>query len=331
MVSTTCGQRWLVMIKLFQSFLILTQWLSAIGLVVLILLLLPLSVPRRTRLFASQAMYIVSYLWGVALWMIATAILLNAWGVVGFVIGVLLVGFGSVPLACVACVITGDWLNLGALVLGVLLVFGLRAIALRLLKSVAAQSPGMNPLNRLLSVFKKKPTSPTEADKRWLQGYQAFKAGKKSFAEKRDQEALEYFDIAIECGIQDAEVYGLRGSCLQTLEWNLDAIDDFSRAIALEPEDCNNYYQRAMSKTATGDANGFLADIQEAIRLSKVVSALNHTYNLGAKDMGWKSTAAMYEGQAALSADWPDFIIDKNIERTKLRGRRGTTTNARNV
>lgn len=134
------GKDGLVMIKLFQSFLILTQWLSAIGLVVLILLFLPLSVPRRTRLFASQAMYIVSYVWGVALWMVATAILLNAWGVAGFVIGVLLVGFGSVPLACVACAITGDWLNLGALVLGVLLVFGLRAIALRLLKSVAAQS-----------------------------------------------------------------------------------------------------------------------------------------------------------------------------------------------
>jgi hypothetical protein len=136
------GQDVLIMIKLFQIFLNLTQWLSVLGLVVLILLLLPLSLPKKTRPFASQAMYIVSYVWGVALWMAATAILLNVWGVVGFVIGVLLLGFGSVPVACIACVITGDWLNLGALVLGVLLVFGLRAIALRLRTSVAAQLLG---------------------------------------------------------------------------------------------------------------------------------------------------------------------------------------------
>ena len=129
------------MIKLFQGLLNLTQMLSGLGLVVLILFLLPLSIPKRTRLFASQTMYIVSYVWGVALWMTATALLLNVWGMVGFVIGVLLLGIGSVPVACVACVISGEWLNLGALILGVLLVFGLRAIALRLLTSVAVQSP----------------------------------------------------------------------------------------------------------------------------------------------------------------------------------------------
>jgi tetratricopeptide (TPR) repeat protein len=142
------------------------------------------------------------------------------------------------------------------------------------------------------------------------------------FSARRDQEAVDCFDKALECGIEDAELFGLRGSCLQSLEWHLDAIDDFTRAISLEPDDCNLYFQRAMSKTATGDQLGFQADIQQAIRLSKMDNALNRNYNQGAKEMGWPTAAAMYEGQAALSGHKPDFIIEKDVERTMRRGRR---------
>ena len=179
----------------------------------------------------------------------------------------------------------------------------------------------MNPLSSLLNFFGKKSTAQTEANEKWLQGHRAFEAGKKHFSERRDQEAADCFDTAVECGFKNATLFGLRGSCLQSLKWHLDAIDDFTKAISLEPQDCNLYFQRAMSKSSAGDEQGFLADIQDAIRLSKVDSALNRSYNLGAKDMGWQSAAAMYEAQAVRS-DLPDFIRDKNIERAKLRGRR---------
>jgi hypothetical protein len=66
-----------------------------------------------------------------------TALLLNLWRVV---IGVLLLGFRSVPVAGIARVIAGESLNAGELLLGVVVVFGLRAIALRLLTSVASAS-----------------------------------------------------------------------------------------------------------------------------------------------------------------------------------------------
>jgi tetratricopeptide (TPR) repeat protein len=180
----------------------------------------------------------------------------------------------------------------------------------------------MNPFTGLTSLFKRNPSGSTEANKRWLQGYKAFEDGKKYFAERRDQEAVDCFDTAVENGFEGATLFSLRASCLQSLEWDSDAIDDFTKAISLEPEDCNHYFQRAMSKNAIGDQQGFLADIQEAIRLSKVDNALNRNYNLGAVKMGWQSTAAMYKGQAALSAEEPDFIRDRKIERAKLRGRR---------
>ena len=179
---------------------------------------------------------------------------------------------------------------------------------------------------KLLDLFRKKPSVSAEANERWLHGHRAFEAGKKHFAARREQEAVGCFDAALEYGFETAALFSLRGTCLQSLGWHLDAIDDFTKAISTEPQDCNLYFQRAMSKSSTGDEQGFIADIQDAIRLSKVDSALNRNYNLGAKDMGWHSTAAMYEGQAALSADSPDFIIDKKIERTKLRGRRKDKT-----
>lgn len=187
----------------------------------------------------------------------------------------------------------------------------------------------MNPLSSLLNLFRKKPSVSTEANERWLQAHHAFEVGKKHFADRRDQEAVDCFDKAVECGFEDVALFGLRGSCLQSLKWHIDAIYDFTKAISLEPQDCNLYFQRAMSKSSTGDQQGFLADIQDAIRLSKVDSALNRNYNLGAKDMGHKSTAAMYEWQAAMS-DMPDSLRDRllseRIERTKLRGRRKDKT-----
>ena len=83
----------------------------------------------------------------------------------------------------------------------------------------------MNPLSSLLNLFRKKPSASTEANERWLQGYHAFEAGKKHFAERRDQEALDCFDTAVECGFEDETLFSSRGSCLKALEWHLDAID----------------------------------------------------------------------------------------------------------
>ena len=189
----------------------------------------------------------------------------------------------------------------------------------------------MNPLTSLLSFFKTKPSVATEGNKKWRRGYNAFEAGKKHYAEQRTEEALDCFDTAVECGFEDGTLFGLRGSCLQTLEWDLDAIDDFSAAISFEPQDCNNYYARAMSKQGAGDPQGALADIQEAIRLSRVDNALNRHYDSGAKEMGWPSTAARYEVDELRLASFfngemagfmRDALIARNIERTKLKGRR---------
>lgn len=178
----------------------------------------------------------------------------------------------------------------------------------------------MNLLSSLLNFFRKKPSASTEAAAIWLRGYKALEAGKEHCAAKRDQQALDCFDTAIECGFKDGEVFAARGGCLQALEWHFDAIDDFSNAISLEPHDCNHYFQRAMSKQSVGDKDGFLADAQEAIRRSKIDNQLTRHHNREAKEMGWESAAAIYEVQLLV---WmPDFVRVDRIKRAELRGRR---------
>src|SRR5262249_20484989 len=126
-----------------------------------------------------------------------------------------------------------------------------------------------NSMKGLFNLFKRKPKESAEANRKLLEGGLVFEHGKSHYLAHRDQEAVNCFDKAIECGLEDAELFETRGSCLQSLEWHLDAIDDFTRAISLEPDDCNLYFQRAISKTASGDQLGFEADIQQAICLSK--------------------------------------------------------------
>ena len=56
---------------------------------------------------------------------------------------------------------------------------------------------------RLLNLFKRKPTGSTEANQRWIRGYEAFEAGKKHFAAGRDKDAVDCFDTAVECGFEE--------------------------------------------------------------------------------------------------------------------------------
>jgi len=151
---------------------------------------------------------------------------------------------------------------------------------------------------------------------KWMVGYHAFERGNAHFLANRLQEALVCFDEAISCGVDDAAIYGNRGSCLQSLGYNLDAIDDFNKAIAPETNDCNLYYMRSISRSAIKDYDGCISDLQEAIRLSRVDSALNKSYADYAKEMGWQNMAAKFEFDLCSAKDDAEFY-KRNCERQK--------------
>ena len=87
----------------------------------------------------------------------------------------------------------------------------------------------------------------------------------------------------------------MRGGCLQSLKFDLDAIDDFTKAIELDPEDSNYYFMRSISKGAVGDLHGRVDDLKEAIRLAGIDSASTRSHNAYAREKGYTDgVAGMY-------------------------------------
>ena len=164
---------------------------------------------------------------------------------------------------------------------------------------VSLQQPTTKNFFDTIGLFLKKPViEPTENEHLWREGYKALELGKALYFQKKEQQAIHYFDTAIDSGFEDAEVYGMRGGCLQSLQFDLDAIDDFTRAIEFDPEDSNNYFMRSISKEAVGDLPGHIDDLNEAIRLAGIDSASTRRYNAHARENGYMDgVAGMYQMQ----------------------------------
>lgn len=119
------------------------------------------------------------------------------------------------------------------------------------------------------------------------------------YIEKQKKEALKLFDKAIKNGYDSAEVYSLRGRCLNHLGFYFDAIEDFTKAINIKPKHgiASNYHMRSIIKDTVFDYEGSLADIEEAIRLSKLDNDDNEYWNDYAKKTGFKTATQFYEWQ----------------------------------
>jgi hypothetical protein len=102
--------------------------LAVTGIVLLIPFLLVSAVFRRTRRLCGHGTVAVSYLWGAALWMWAMLVLYHLWGSFGLVVGLVLLGIGSVPMACTAMLFHGEFAALAATILALLFTFGVRSL-----------------------------------------------------------------------------------------------------------------------------------------------------------------------------------------------------------
>jgi WD40 repeat protein len=102
--------------------------LACIGTLLLLPLIAVSAVSPRSRRFCGQGIVLVSYSWGIALWMWATLVLYQLWGVFGLVAGLVLVGVGSVPTACVALLFHGQIKVVLLTISAVVIVFAVRAL-----------------------------------------------------------------------------------------------------------------------------------------------------------------------------------------------------------
>ena len=107
--------------------------INAIAFLIILFVLLPLTIFRRTRAFGGGGIYISSFVFGLTLWVWSLLISYTLWGVGGVVAGLLLGGIGVVPIAFIASLFHGLWSIIGQILLLTAITFGTRFFGIYLM------------------------------------------------------------------------------------------------------------------------------------------------------------------------------------------------------
>ncbi len=160
----------------------------------------------------------------------------------------------------------------------------------------------------------------SEEEIRHSEGFEFYIKGMEFYEEKNFKEALTQFNTALEFGYE-SELSQYRADCLQYLGLYKESIEDYIKAISENPDDCNLYFCRSNSREETGDIDGAIKDLEQAIILSKVKSNLNENYFETAVKMGWpKGHTSMYEASLkSIQTDQRINQLKKRVDKLKNR------------
>lgn len=112
---------------LSREVLHLFNLLSLTTLAAFIVILLPLAIFSKTRSISGSIMVLVSFIFGVNLWLYGLLLTYLFWGGIVVCIGLIVLGIGVVPIAMFAAPLKGMWFEFGALLLLIILTFGVRS------------------------------------------------------------------------------------------------------------------------------------------------------------------------------------------------------------
>ena len=124
-------------VALAALFFLGAEWCSAhllpwfmlgceIATAILFLILLPLCLIRKARGFAAIAILLISYVFGITVWMEGLLITLSTWGVGAVIFGLLFMGVGVVPIGMLAALFHRMWWELLDLIVLTVFTFGCR-------------------------------------------------------------------------------------------------------------------------------------------------------------------------------------------------------------
>ena len=116
---------------------IVIPWLFDIAWIALgisLLILLPLSFFRGTRVFACWGYMISSFAFGLCGWVYGFLVTYSLWGAFGVIVGLFIAGVGVVPVGMLAAAFHGSWEVVLELAVLVVLTFGSRAYAMYVAK-----------------------------------------------------------------------------------------------------------------------------------------------------------------------------------------------------
>jgi len=107
--------------------IILYPWLVKISLITFItsiLILLPLSIFKKTRAISGTGFIIASFIFGATTWIWSFLLTYMFWGFWGLIIGLCVAGIGVTPIAMLAALLNGEWAVLWQLVLLIIFTLG---------------------------------------------------------------------------------------------------------------------------------------------------------------------------------------------------------------
>jgi len=91
-----------------------------------LIIMLPLSLFKKTSFFAANFIYYSSYFFGFLLWLESAFYTFGLWGLIALIIGLIIVGVGVVPMAFLALAINGMWDHLIALLVNFIIIIIVR-------------------------------------------------------------------------------------------------------------------------------------------------------------------------------------------------------------
>lgn len=95
-----------------------------------IVILVPLSIIKKTREIGLIGILITSYIYGLLLWVWSFLITFSTWGWIAVIIGLVIAGIGVVPIALLATILTAHWATLLEIIILIVITFGVRFLAL---------------------------------------------------------------------------------------------------------------------------------------------------------------------------------------------------------
>ncbi len=107
------------------------------ALTIALLVLIPLALIPQSRGVAGNGFVLVSFVFGLILWLFGLAYTYLEWGLMLVIIGILLGGVGIVPIAFVLSIFDAAWGVLGNIFLLIVLTIGSRAFGIWLVETAA--------------------------------------------------------------------------------------------------------------------------------------------------------------------------------------------------
>ncbi len=134
-----------------------------------------------------------------------------------------------------------------------------------------------------------------------------FKRGCELVRRRQDQQALEFFELALEVNPDHVEAYHYRGHAYERLRQFDMARDDFSQALQRRPDNGHFYERRGYCYWNLRDDAKANADFRTAIRLQPDNAQAHHGLGLATSSAGaWSEVVEAYEQAIRLKPDYAE-------------------------